>query len=609
LDLPSRQPHAAPEQRATANLDAALRLLQHLRRGGLAAVVLCPGSRSAPLALAAGLLARAGLPLHTAIDERSAGFLALGLVRAGGRPVAVITTSGTAVANLLPAAVEADLSALPLLLLSADRPERLKGCGANQTVAQELFLLAAARWCGRGAGAGLDGMPESDLLNLADQALSALAGTASQPPGPVHLNLPFEEPLHADGAALLERVAAAAIGCNGPLDCPAWLPAPRAQPPACGVGGLDPDRPGVVVAGPWRGLPQHWPAYRRALRLWLARTGWPLLADGLSGLRGQPDLQPVGGYDLLLADPPPELRPAELQVLRLGPLPASRRLQAWLAALGGPQLLISEADPRCLDPLGTAQLQWPGGLAAWWQQLPAATQAGSPAAASLQLTELWQRHERCLQGWLDRQLALPCWGEPAVARALSRLLPADVPLLLANSSPVRDWESFAVADGPPRPVYGFRGASGIDGTLSQAFGVAAAAGQAVLLSGDLALLHDSNGWLWARQLLGQRSGQLTVVLLDNGGGGIFEQLPIRTQPETAMDFEQLFAMGQQLDQARLAACHGVPSRRVERADQLAPALIWALEQPLALLHLITDRRADAERRQALRRMAPSSWAR
>ncbi len=628
MDQPSRQPDALPEQRARANLDAALTLLTRLRQGGLAAVVLCPGSRSAPLALAAGLLARDGLPLHTAIDERSAAFFALGLVRAGGGPVAVITTSGTAVANLLPAAVEADLSALPLLLLSADRPARLKHCGANQTVAQELFLQAAARWCGSGAGEGLDAMAAQALLNLADQALNALAGTASQPPGPVHLNLPFEEPLHADGDALLER-AAATGGGPGSGDGPAWLTAPRAQPPACGLGGLDPDRPGVVVAGPWRGLPQHWPAYLSALRLWRARTGWPLLADGLSGLRGQSGMQPVAGYDLLLAGPPPELNAPDLQVLRLGPLPASRRLQAWLAGLSGCQLLITEADHRCLDPLGTAQLQWPGGLAAWWEQLSEATRAGSPGAASLQLAQQWQEHERCLQGWLDRQLAMPCWGEPAVARALSRLLPPDLPLLLANSSPVRDWESFAVADGPPRPVYGFRGASGIDGTLSQAFGIAAAAGQAVLLSGDLALLHDSNGWLWARQQLvqsrGQRrgestgefteqitgrlTGRLTVVLLDNGGGGIFEQLPIRTRPETAMDFERLFAMGQPLDQARLAACHGVPSRRVERADQLAAALAWALEQPVALLHLITDRRADAERRQALRRMAPSSWAR
>lgn len=602
MDQPSRQPPLIPEQRCRANLAAALGLLQRLQHGGLAAVVLCPGSRSAPLALAAGLLEGRGLALHTAIDERSAAFFALGLARASGSPVAVITTSGTAVANLLPAAVEADLSGVPLLVLSADRPQRLKGCGANQTVAQEHFLLPALRWFGSGAADGLAAMPPAALAALAERALVALAGDAAAPPGPVHLNLPFEEPLHADGPTLADLAALAAAAPQASPPPAAWLPSPACPAPPCGLGGLDPDRPGVVVAGPWRGLPQHWPAFVAALRRWLARSGWPLLADGLSGLRGLEGLPVQAGYDLLLAQPRPALSPPGLQVLRLGPLPASRRLQDWLAGLAGPQLLVSEAEPRPLDPLGRAALQWPGGLAAWWQQLPAAAQQGQPAPASLALARQWQRHEGLMQAWIAQQLAPPCWGEPAVARALSRLLPAGVPLLLANSSPVRDWESFAVADGPPRPVYGFRGASGIDGTLSQAFGIAAAAGRAVLLSGDLALLHDSNGWLWARRT----HGQLTVVLVDNGGGGIFEQLPIRTEPDGAMDFERLFAMGQAVDQSRLAACHGVPSRRLERADQLASALDWALAQPLALLHLSTDRRLDAERRQALRRMAPSS---
>ncbi len=577
---------------ARANLAAALALLRHLQHGGLAALVLCPGSRSAPMAVAAGLLADHGLPLHTAIDERSAAFFALGLVRAGGRPVAVITTSGSAVANLLPAAVEADHATLPLLLLTADRPARLKGCGANQTVAQETFLLPAVRWCGSADPRGLAAQPTPDLERLAAQALAALAGNQRQPPGPVHLNLPFEEPLHADAAALQ---ALADLQTLTPASWASGSPPPAAPSP---LGGLDPDRPGVVVAGPWRGLPQHWPGFLQALRAWQVRSGWPLLADGLSGLRGAEGVAALAGYDLLLADPAAALTPPGLQVLRLGPLPASRRLQAWLAALTGPQLLVSEAEPRPLDPLGTASLQWSGGLAAWWQGLSDQVRQGRPSPASYSLVQAWQRADAVLQTWLDRQLAAPTWGEPSVARALSRLLPAGVPLLLANSSPVRDWESFAAADAPWRPIYGSRGASGIDGTLSQAFGIAAAAGAAVLLSGDLALLHDSNGWLWSQR----PPGQLTVVLLDNGGGGIFEQLPIR---RTGLDFEGLFAMGQALDQSRLAEAHGVSSRRVESVAQLAPALAWALEQPVALLHLRTDRRVDAEHRQTLRRMAPS----
>ena len=162
--------------RAQANLEAALTLLQALMRRGLRQLVLCPGSRSGPLAVAAGLLERQGLALVTAIDERSAAFFALGHGRATGLPAAVITTSGTAVANLLPAVVEADYGAIPLLLLTADRPPRLKGCGANQTVNQEDFLLASLRWQGLGDGRGLHAMAAAELNELAATALRHCLG-------------------------------------------------------------------------------------------------------------------------------------------------------------------------------------------------------------------------------------------------------------------------------------------------------------------------------------------------------------------------------------------------------------------------------------------------
>jgi len=170
--------------------------------------------------------------------------------------------------------------------------------------------------------------------------------------------------------------------------------------------------------------------------------------------------------------------------------------------------------------------------------------------------------------------------------------------MLASSSPVRDWESFAAADAPYRPVFGFRGASGIDGTLSIAAGLALSHGRATLLCGDLALLHDANGWLWREQLAAS-GARLTVVLVDNAGGGIFEQLPIRTGPP--LDFERLFAMPQRLDQSALAAGYGVAARSIEALDQLAYVLTWAAQQPMALLHLRTDRRSDAALRHQCRR--------
>ena len=589
---------------------AALVLLRALQAHGLNHLVLCPGSRSAPLAVAAALLEPHGLRLHTAIDERSAAFFALGLGRALGLPAAVATTSGSAVAQLLPAAVEADHGTVPLLLLTADRPRRLKNCGANQSVNQEAFLACSCRWFGQGHGDGLALQPAPELETLAARAMAAAGGDGLlRPPGAVHLNLPFEEPLHVSAGQLASLrswlqlqppVAAAGIAARA-------LPAPQA--PAVfdgGPGALDPDLPGVVVAGPWRGRPQQWPAHLEALRRWQRRSGWPVLADPLSGLRGQPGLELIEAYDLLLERPQAAL--AVPQVLRLGPLPASRRLQRWLQANAGRQLLISDADPRPLDPLGLVVGQNSGGLAAWIAAWPAATWLAPPAAPALASAGRWRAAETGLQAWLEGELAGPGAGaappgfrEPALARLVARLLPPQLPVMLANSSPVRDWESFTSGVGP-RALFGFRGASGIDGTLSIACGLAEALGSMLLVSGDLALLHDSNGWCWRQQL----RGRLTVLLIDNGGGGIFEQLPIRIEPPASLDFERLFAMPQPLDPLALAAAHGVPAREVAGEADLAAALDWALGQPLALLRLVSDRRADAALRQRLRTMAPTA---
>jgi 2-succinyl-5-enolpyruvyl-6-hydroxy-3-cyclohexene-1-carboxylate synthase len=342
-------------------------------------------------------------------------------------------------------------------------------------------------------------------------------------------------------------------------------------------------------------MPQHWEGHVAALRRWLERTGWVLVADCLSGLRGLEGLEQVAAYDLLLDCPRPSLDGA--QVLRLGPLPASRRVQRWLERCEGQHVLVSEGEPRGLDPLGRVRKQVPMGLEAWVHQLPPALWRQQPAQESLAYSGLWSQLEAQGQQLLDRQLG-PGFSEPALARQFSRLLPAGVAVVLANSSPVRDWETFADPAGPPRPVLAFRGASGIDGTLSLACGVAEALGQAVLITGDLALLHDSHGWLWRQQL----KGRLTVVLLNNNGGGIFEQLPIRIEPAHGMDVERLFAMPQAVDALALAAAFGVPGRRPQQQADLEPDLAWALEQPLALIELITDRRLDASRRHELRRM-------
>ena len=561
-----------------------------LQRQGLERLVLCPGSRSAPLALAAGGLAERGLlTLTTAIDERSAAFHALGMAAASGRAVAVITTSGTAVANLLPAAVEADRSALPLLLLTADRPQRLKNCGANQTVNQEDFLAPVCRLFTTGPLDGLHRLSQAQLQALASEAWEQTL----QHPGPVHLNLPFEEPLHPSREDQQQTWS----GWDFAVNQQRQLRRPTASAATRPTDGFDWSRPGVVVAGPWRGLEADKPAYQQALRALAECSGWPVLADQLAAIPADlPHL--IRHWELLL----PQCLPAAetgLQVLRLGPLPASRRLESWLRSLGSGQLLISEAEPRCLDPLGLSR-QCSGGLVAWWNAISIAA-CFSPSGSRALLTA-WAEADAQVQRVLDQHL--PAAGgvsEPALMKALPELLPLGMPLMLAASSPVRDWQTFAAADLGSRRCFSFRGASGIDGTLSLALGLARVQGPTVLICGDLALQHDSNGWL----LASEASPPLLVLLIDNAGGGIFAQLPIASVASNALD--QLFAMPQRHDPLALAAAHAVPARQLTRLEDLPSALEWGLaQQRTALLRVCTDRSADAELRRQLREITAAA---
>jgi 2-succinyl-5-enolpyruvyl-6-hydroxy-3-cyclohexene-1-carboxylate synthase len=286
--------------------------------------------------------------------------------------------------------------------------------------------------------------------------------------------------------------------------------------------------------------------------------------------------------------------PEPLQVLRLGPLPASRRLEVWLQRNAGDQVLITEGEPRCLDPLGLAK-QWSGGLAAWCSAQPL-DQASRPLSAN---HLAWLQRDQALGLWLEDQL-LPEGpvSEPALAFQLAQLLPPGLPVMLAASSPVRDWLTWSGRAGSARRCFSFRGASGIDGTLSLAMGLALETGPMLLVTGDLALLHDSNGWLH-----GQSDGPpLVVLLIDNGGGGIFQQLPI--EQASSKRFDALFAMPQRVNPIALAAAHGVPGRSIAAIEDLPEALAWGLaQQGPVLLRVCTDRHADAEFRCKLRAAA------
>ena len=534
-----------------------------------------------------------GLMRHTSIDERSAAFLALGLIRGTGAPVAVLTTSGSAVAHLLPACSEADLGGLPLILLTADRPLHLKHCGANQTAPQEEFLLACVRRMVQLPLPGTTAFP----MESVQEALAAARGPhhhgGVQAPGPIHVNQPFEEPLHTSKTQLQavqhQWLAQQADSVARPTPV-------ITRPAACSRPPLEWDQPGLVVAGPYQG--QDLAAYQQHVSQLVGRTGWPVLADPCSGLRGLGDLPVVSGYDLLLLDP--RKLPIPSQILRLGPCSPSRRLLAWLEKTAAVQVQVCEQDQRLWDPLRRISWRSGHGLAALVAQLG----PGRPTAVAMALQQGWRQGQHHLQQWLDQQLEASPITEPWLAWAISRWLDQQPPttVLLASSSPIRDWESFAQPR-CPHHVTCFRGVSGIDGTLSLAAGLAMAAGpsrRTILVSGDLALLHDSNGWLWRRQL--QACGaNLLVVLIANGGGGIFEQLPIRNG---AFSMEELFTMPQSVDQLALAAAHGVPGQTLNQSHQLAMALEHGSQQAqrhgMALLHCPTHARRDHQQRQRLR---------
>jgi 2-succinyl-5-enolpyruvyl-6-hydroxy-3-cyclohexene-1-carboxylate synthase len=491
--------------------------VDELARCGMRAACTSPGSRSAPLALT--LARERRLRCFSHVDERCSGFFALGLAKASGLPVAVTCTSGTAAAELLPAAIEAREARVPLLLLSADRPPELRENGAGQAIDQLKLFGSAAKWFFE---VGTHEASAERLRWMRTLACRAYATALEGRPGVVHLNFPLREPLvtdeplpddesgRPDGAPYVRRSPLAA----GRL--------PRSD--AAGEDSLrelvGAARRGVVVAGRDERLARDGrPSLGDAAAAFAASAGWPLLADPLSGARrGE---AAVAHYDALLRDAQLAASLEPDLVLRIGDLPVSKPLRTWLAGLRG-------ARQVALDPEGA------------WQD-PAAVLSDSlsldPVAALGALGGLAPPGE---EAWLARwrsadELAAEAilgvlgvlgedrLSEPAVAVELGVLLPEAATLFVASSMPVRDIETFwPIRPDPPRVLCN-RGASGIDGIVSSAFGAAAGGdGPVVLLIGDVALAHDLGGLLAARRL----GLKLTIVLLDNEGGGIFDFLPV-----------------------------------------------------------------------------------
>ncbi len=579
---------------ARYNFFISLELLKALVAEGMKYIVLCPGSRSGPLALAASSLSkRKELNLITSIDERSAAFLALGMSAASGQVTGVITTSGSAVANLLPAAVEADRSCHPLMFLTADRPLRLKECGANQAVNQQDFLKSVCRHFDESPREGIHLISKHKLTSLVKKSFKM----AIKVPGPVHINLAYEEPLHPcvlDQKKVLEGWQIDEFLKNNitsnknelinelkPLKLPK----------------LDPFSLGIIIVGPWRGKAKQLSSFRIALKQWQNFTGWPILADPLSGVEHNQDGL-INHWDLLISSGLFETI-KEIQVLRLGPLPASKELQFWLEKPKKNQLIITEGDYRNLDPIGDST-QFSEGFSQWVMKFferMSNEDRNDQKVISEKFTSELKKYDLFINKWLDKRLFSDGGGitEPALARRIPRLIPSSIPVMLASSSPIRDWLTFSGQGAFLRRCFGFRGASGIDGTLSMGMGLSIILGRMILVTGDLALLHDTNGWLFANN----SKTNLIVIMIDNGGGGIFNQLNIDKIQEGT--FEEIFLMPQRVCPATLAKAYAIEYKQVACFDDLGHAIDWSLSLSTnVLIRVCTNSAEDHQLRVNLR---------
>jgi 2-succinyl-5-enolpyruvyl-6-hydroxy-3-cyclohexene-1-carboxylate synthase len=510
---------------ATADSYLLLRALcDELARCGMRNACTSPGSRSTPIVLS--LVRESRIRCWSHIDERCAGFFALGAAKATGRPVAVTCTSGTAAANLTPAVIEAHEAGVPLIVLTSDRPPELRDVGAGQTIDQLKLYGDAVKWFFE---LGTHQATPERLRWIRTLACRAYWTALDGRPGPVHLNVPLREPL-----VLAEALPPDDSGRADERPYVVWR-----RPPATGAEVLDdPPTRMVIVAGDGPDIA----GAGATVCAYAERFGVPLLADPLSGARAGGAA--IAHYDLILRDEPFAAAHRPELILRVGDLPTSKPLRAWLAGLDVPQLAL---DPMGLwhDPAGVVSERLAASPAAALGS-PEAPRAHPAAAAWL---NSWRAADAVVAAAIADTLRDEL-SEPLVAAKLAEWLGPEVTLFVASSMPVRDVEEFfpARADGPR--VLSNRGANGIDGTVSAAFGTAAVSdGPVVLLIGDVALAHDIGGLLAARRL----GLALTIVLLNNDGGGIFHFLPVAREQDA---FEEHFATPHGLDFAHAAALYG-----------------------------------------------------
>jgi 2-succinyl-5-enolpyruvyl-6-hydroxy-3-cyclohexene-1-carboxylate synthase len=550
-------------------------LTDELVRCGLREVVLAPGSRSTPLAMAFAEAESHGLiRLHVRIDERSASFTALGLAKASRLPVAVLCTSGTAAANFHPAVIEADESAIPLLVLTADRPPEMRGTGANQVIDQVKLYGTAVRWfCESGAPQARPPMT-GYWRSLACQAWAQASGQAGGLAGPVHLNLAFREPLVPDQAGEPDWPEP----LDGRPDGRPWTSFAAGHPRGDELE-LPWTERGVVVCGDGD--------YDATALVELAgRAGWPVLAEPSSGARRGPNALSAYQYVLgtrdFMAAHGPDL------IVSAGRPGLSRPQSALLGPGQARHVVIAQGPGRWADPQRAAT---DVASAIRLTAAPGSPDASDDGAGAGGWLADWRRADEVARRAVNAILDSGTLTEPQLARDLGAHVPAGSLLWTGSSLPVRDIDCHLIPRDDLR-ILASRGASGIDGTTSAAIGAALAhGGPAFALLGDLTLLHDAPGLALGP---GEPRPDLCLVVVNNDGGGIFSTLEQAAFPGS---FERIFGTPHGAGLQHLAAAFGLPYQRLEQPGDLAKALPGT---GLRMIEAQTDRAAGAALRARLR---------
>jgi 2-succinyl-5-enolpyruvyl-6-hydroxy-3-cyclohexene-1-carboxylate synthase len=556
-------------------------MVETLARLGLRSAVICPGSRSTPLTVA--LARHPQIEAIPILDERSAGFWALGLAKASGLPTVLVCTSGTAGANFYPAVIEARESAVPLLVLTADRPPELRDCHSGQTINQLNLFGDFAQWFSEMATP----VATVAMLRYARQTM-VQAWRRSQFPqrGVVHLNCPFRDPLAPifDNSVsfLKEAIAEDFFAEIKPL-----IPA-EFSTDSLPIETWKKYQKGIIIAGVEQ--PQDPAKYCQAIAQLSAYLNFPVLAEALSPLRnyGHYFTGLISTYDFILRN---EHQATALEpeiVVQLGALPTSKVLREWLEKINAKIYILSDRQDN-FDPLHR-------------QVIPLAINLNSFEKLDINslnnklsdYLNLWQNYQHQTQTQLDKIFlddldSLPeqnTFNEASIAYHLSRHLPPHSAIAFANSMTVRYAEFFWCINQKEITPYFNRGANGIDGTLSTAIAIAhAQPSPCVLLTGDLALLHDTNGFLSVPQC----RGSLTIIVVNNGGGGIFEMLPIAQVQDV---FEEFFVTPQIPKFAKLCAAYDIPYQAIADRESLINAISNLPKQGIRLLEIQGDRQKD-----------------